>query len=96
MTEIELLKKRWQELIDRCPLERGEVPLVIGNISYTQFSIARYEGGCRYQNKVYIYEPLIDALIREDVHEWARKEWNPKQQPAKPIEQMELFAAEKE
>lgn len=80
MTEIELLKNRLQELIDRCPLERGDAPLLIGNVSYTQYSVVRHSGGCRINGVTYIYEIPVDALIREDVHAWMRKEWYKKEQ----------------
>ena len=77
MTETELLKNRWQELIDRCPLDR-ETPLAIGNVSYGFFSIARFSGGVEYKGKYYVYVHPIDAVIREDVHRWVMKEMKKK------------------
>lgn len=74
MTETEFLKKHWQGMIERCPLPRDNKPLAIGNVSKTQFSVARYSGGCRYNGTYYIYVPEIDALIRDDFHRWAMKE----------------------
>ena len=73
MTETELLKNRWQELINRCPLSR-DTALAIGNVSCSQLSIVRYYGGVIYNGKQYIYVPEIDAIIREDVHKWAMQE----------------------
>lgn len=97
MTETELLKNRWQELIDRCPLERGDAPFAIGNVSYGFFSVARYSGGCRIQHEYYIYEPPIDALIRDDVHRWVMQEMRKQHTPAqdKTADQPELFGEEK-
>jgi hypothetical protein len=42
-------------------------PLAICHVSKTQFSIARYSGGCKYQGKYYGYNYDTDELIREDV-----------------------------
>lgn len=95
MTEIELLKNRWQELLDRCPLDRKN-QLAYGNVSQSYFSVARYSGGCRINGATYIYEPLIDAIIREDVHAWVRKNWQPKKQQENPVDQPDLFTAENE
>ena len=36
---------------------------VIKNISQTQFSVARYSGGCKINGKEYIYNPKTDELI---------------------------------
>ena len=74
MNETEFLKKTWQGMIERCPLPRNDKPFAIGNVSKTQFSVARYSGGIRYNGTHYIYVPEIDALIRDDVHKWAMKE----------------------
>jgi hypothetical protein len=37
------------------------------NVSYTQLSIARHYGGCKVQGKHFVYNPVDDSLIREDV-----------------------------
>lgn len=42
-------------------------PFAIYNASQTQFSIARFYGGCTYQGKEYVYIPPFDALVRHDV-----------------------------
>lgn len=93
MTGTELLKNHWQELIDRCPLDRSK-PLAIGNVSYGFFSIARYSGGVQYQGEYYIYVPPIDAVIRADVHLWAMKEMKKtdKKQESTDDEQQTLFS----
>lgn len=36
---------------------------VIKNISKTQFSVARYSGGCKINGQEYIYNPKTDELI---------------------------------
>lgn len=91
MTETELLKNRWQELIDRCPLDR-KTPLAISNVSHGFFSIARLSGCVQYQGKYYIYVHPIDAVIREDVHIWAIREMHKKpEQKTAQTEQQSFF-----
>ena len=43
------------------------------NVSQTQLSIARYSGGCKVNDKHYIYNPADDSLIREDIVKWLVK-----------------------
>lgn len=43
------------------------------NVSQTQFSIARYYGGCQYNGDSYTYLPETDELIRDDVLQWKLK-----------------------
>jgi hypothetical protein len=58
--------------ITDCPLDRS-TPFGIANVSQTQFSIARYSGGCTFQDRFYVYNPITDELIRDDVLRWAAK-----------------------
>jgi hypothetical protein len=37
------------------------------NVSQTQLSIARHYGGCKVQGQYFVYNPVDDSLIREDV-----------------------------
>lgn len=46
------------------PIEKTER---IYNVSATQFSLARYSGGCMVNGAYYVYDPRSDTLIREDV-----------------------------
>jgi len=58
--------------LEKCPLHQ-KTPFVITNVSQTQFSIARYSCGCRYNGEHYVYLPLTDELIRDDVRIWKLK-----------------------
>ncbi len=42
-------------------------PEEIHHVSQTQLSIARYYGGAKVFGVDYVYDPLRDVLIREDV-----------------------------
>ena len=42
-------------------------PDEIHHVSQSQFSIARYYGGCTFQGASYTYDPVRDVLIRRDV-----------------------------
>lgn len=44
------------------------------NVSQTQLSIARYSGGCKVNDKHYIYNPADDSLMREDIVKWLVKQ----------------------
>ena len=44
-----------------------EPPDEIHHVSRSQFSVARHYGGCTFMGKRYVYIPLTDVLIREDV-----------------------------
>jgi hypothetical protein len=48
-------------------------PYAIANVSMTQFSVARYAGGCKYNGEHYIYWPHHDLLVRDDVHQFLLK-----------------------
>ena len=43
-------------------------PEEIHNVSQSQFSVARYYGGCTYMGQSYIYDAGQDRLIRRDVY----------------------------
>ena len=58
--------------LDTCPLNK-RTPFVIRNVSQTQFSIARYSGGCTLNGDHYIYIQPTDELIRADVLKWKKK-----------------------
>lgn len=58
--------------LDNCPLHKRN-PFVIRNVSKTQFSIARYSGGCTLNGDRYVYIPHADELIRADVLKWKKK-----------------------
>ena len=58
--------------LDNCPLHKRN-PFGIRNVSKTQFSIARYSGGCTLNGDHYIYIPPTDELIRADVLKWKQK-----------------------
>lgn len=70
-----MYKNLWMDLLQRCTLSKT-TPLAILNVSQSYFSVARFLGGIMYQNKHYIYEPVVDALIRSDVYKWGKKEMN--------------------
>lgn len=44
-----------------------DTPYAICDVMQTQFSIARYSGGCTYNGYRYAYMPEHDELIRDDV-----------------------------
>ena len=58
--------------LDNCPLHKRN-PFGIRNVSQTQFSIARYSGGCTLNGDRYVYLPQTDELIRADVLKWKKK-----------------------
>lgn len=58
--------------LDNCPLHK-RTPFGIRNVSQTQFSIARYSGGCTLNGDRYVYIPHADELIRADVLKWKKK-----------------------
>lgn len=55
--------------LDGCPLHR-RTPYGITNVRMSQFSVARYSGGCKYNGESYTYLPDTDELIRDDVLKW--------------------------
>ena len=58
--------------LDNCPLHK-RTPFGIRNVSATQFSVARYSGGCTYNGDHFIYVAPTDELIRADVLKWKKK-----------------------
>ena len=58
--------------LDNCPLHTRN-PFLIRNVSKTQFSIARYSGGCTLNGDRYVYLPQTDELIRADVLKLKKK-----------------------
>ena len=63
--------------LDDCPLHR-KTPFGIAGVSQTQLSIARYYGAINFNGFKYIYNPLTDELIRQDVLKWKTKNENAK------------------
>ena len=53
-------------------------PFLICGVSQTQFSVARYYGGAKYNGQQYTYMPTTDELIRDDVLKWVTKQRKPK------------------
>lgn len=47
-----------------------KVPFIIHGVSQSPFSESRLSGACQYSNWYYIYIPMTDELIREDVVKW--------------------------
>lgn len=48
-------------------------PIVIGDVSSSFFSIARYSGGAKIQGELYIYHPERDILIKSDWEKYYRR-----------------------
>lgn len=42
-------------------------PEEIHGVSHSQFSIARYYGGIKFNGVEYVYDPARDVLVRKDV-----------------------------
>jgi hypothetical protein len=59
--------------LETCDLHK-RTPYGIRGVSQTQFSIARYSGGCSYNGDSYTYIPTTDELIRDDVLKWKAKQ----------------------
>jgi len=59
--------------LDECPLHK-RTPFGISNVSMTQLSIARHYGGIKYNGDSYMYFPITDELVRDDVLKWKRNE----------------------
>jgi len=55
--------------LENCPLQR-KTPFGICNVRMTQFSIARFYGGAKYNGDSFTYLPDTDELIRDDVLRW--------------------------
>jgi len=54
-----------------------------GNVSQTQFSIARHYGGVRINGKYFDYVTDGDLLIREDVFSWIARQMKKNGSPRK-------------
>lgn len=80
-----------QSEIDALQLSKldRDTPFVINGVSNGQLSIARHYGGCTFrctfQGKKYIYMPLTDELIRDDVVKWLEKYRKRKKKQACPV-----------
>ncbi len=61
------------EHVRDCPLSRA-TPFAIGNVTQTQFSVARFSGGCTYNGARYTYILPHDQLVRDDVLKWLKNE----------------------
>lgn len=42
-------------------------PERIYHVSKTQLSVARFAGGCTFNGTYYVYNPMEDMLIRDDI-----------------------------
>lgn len=58
-------------------------PIGYANVSQTQLSIARYSGGCKVNDKHFIYNPADDSLMREDIVIWLVKQMKQEAKNAK-------------
>lgn len=74
--------------LDDCPLHRRS-PYGVTNVSMTQLSIARYYGTINFNGFKYIYHPMTDELIREDVLKWQTKQWRLNQKTKKQNENLQ-------
>lgn len=74
--------------LDDCPLHRYS-PYGVTNVSMTQLSIARYYGAINFNGFKYIYHPMTDELIREDVLKWQTKQWRLNQKTKKQNENLQ-------
>ncbi len=58
-----------------------ETPFLICGVRQTQFSIARFYGGAKFNGADYTYFEGSDELIRDDVLKWLTKLRKPKPLP---------------
>ncbi len=65
----------------------GTENVAYANISETQLSIAKYSFGAKIHGKHYVYNPIDDSLIREDVVKWIAYHKKSKEAPKKPVDQ---------
>ena len=66
--------KDLREFADELKQKFGaDANIAYAGVSMTQFSIARHYGGCKVDGKHFVYNPLDDSLIREDVVKWIAK-----------------------
>lgn len=73
MATIEDLKQYQYELKAKFGADAN---VAYANVSMTQLSVARYYGGAKVNGKHFVYNPLDDSLIREDVVKWIAKKKN--------------------
>ncbi len=69
-------------------------PFAIQGVSRTQLSVSRHYGGCTYNGAHYVYNPVTDELIREDVLKWIGKRRNEERKAEKretEAKQMEMM-----
>jgi len=59
-------------LLDLSGLHR-RAPFLINGVLNSQFSIARFYGGIRYNGEHYTYLPDADQLVRDDALAWLKK-----------------------
>ena len=66
---INLTDEQMREAMAGCDLN-AKTPYAIGNVSYSQLSVARYSGGGKYNGDSYTYFQNSDMLVRNDVLKW--------------------------
>lgn len=54
----------------------------IHNVSHGFFSLARYTGTCKINGVLYVYDPMRDVLVREDIVKKRAKEAKAKKKRA--------------
>ena len=59
--------------VEACGLHR-KTPYGMTSVRMTQFSIARFYGGIKYNGDSYTYLPHTEELIRDDVLKWQKKQ----------------------
>jgi hypothetical protein len=67
---LETLRQYQPEAIEKFG---GSAAIAYAQITYTQFSIARYSGGCKVNGHHFVYCSTDDSLIRDDVFRWLVK-----------------------
>ena len=70
-------------LLDLSGLHR-RAPFLIDGVLNSQFSIARFYGGIRFNGEHYTYLPGADQLVRNDVLAWLKKIEGKPSKPAEP------------
>lgn len=68
-----------------------KTPFVIRGVSQSQFSIARYYGGLKFNGSDYTYFPEADELVRDDVVKFITKLRKPKKKPKRPADPATFF-----
>lgn len=86
-----ILTKQQIEALQSSRLDRS-TPFLIRNVRQTQFSIARFSGGCSYMGKHYVYVQPTDELVRQDVLKWINEQKKEKAEAKEPQgKQLNLF-----